>query len=68
VDFVCNSNYGDLVLLVCWLVFVVVVVVVAVLGFVLKASTVSHSTSPFFVMGFFQIGSPEPAILLISAS
>jgi hypothetical protein len=29
----------------------------AVLGFELRAYTSSHSTSPFFVMGFFEIGS-----------
>jgi hypothetical protein len=29
----------------------------AVLRFELRASTLSHSTSPFFVMGFFKIGS-----------
>jgi hypothetical protein len=29
----------------------------AVLGFELRASTLSHSTSPFFVMGFLEIGS-----------
>jgi hypothetical protein len=28
-----------------------------VLGFELRAYTLSHSTSPFFVMGFFEIGS-----------
>jgi hypothetical protein len=28
-----------------------------VLGFELRAHTLSHSTSPFFVMGFFEIGS-----------
>jgi hypothetical protein len=31
----------------------------SVLGFELRAYTLSHSTSPFFVMGFFQIGSCE---------
>jgi hypothetical protein len=32
----------------------------AVLGFELRAFTLSHSTSPIFVMGFFfKIGSPE---------
>jgi hypothetical protein len=31
----------------------------AALGFELKASTLSHSTSPLFVMGFFEIGSHE---------
>jgi hypothetical protein len=30
--------------------------VFVVLGFELKAYTLSHSTSPFFVMSFFQIG------------
>jgi hypothetical protein len=30
-----------------------------VLGLELKAYTSSHSTSPFFVMGFFKIGSHE---------
>jgi hypothetical protein len=28
-----------------------------VLGFELRAYTLSHSTSPVFVMGFFEIGS-----------
>jgi hypothetical protein len=31
----------------------------AVLGFELRAYTLSYSTSPFFVMGFFEIGSQE---------
>jgi hypothetical protein len=47
-----------------------------VLGFELRAYTLSHSTSPFFVKGFFEIGSPELfvqagfelSIFLISAS
>jgi hypothetical protein len=30
-----------------------------VLGLELRAYTLSHSTSPFFVMGFFEIGSHE---------
>jgi hypothetical protein len=30
-----------------------------VLGFELRAYTLSHSTSPFFVMGFFKISSHE---------
>jgi hypothetical protein len=30
-----------------------------VLGFELRAYTLSHSTSPTFVMGFFEIGSHE---------
>jgi hypothetical protein len=39
----------------------------AVLGFELKAYTLSHSTSSnYFVMGFFEIGSWDP--ILISAS
>jgi hypothetical protein len=29
----------------------------AVLGLELRACTLSHSTSPFFVMSFFEIGS-----------
>jgi hypothetical protein len=29
------------------------------LGFELRAYTLSHSTSPIFVMGFFEIGSRE---------
>jgi hypothetical protein len=45
------------------------------MGFEFRAYTLSHSTSPFFVMGFFKIGSLElfawagfkPEILLISA-
>jgi hypothetical protein len=37
--------------------FFVVVVVVAILGLELRAYTLSHSTSPFFVKGFFEIGS-----------
>jgi hypothetical protein len=44
--------------------------------FEVRAYTLSHSTSPFFVMGFFKIGSHklfawdwlQAAILLISAS
>jgi hypothetical protein len=31
----------------------------AVLGLELRAYTLSHSTSPFFVMGLFKIGSCE---------
>jgi hypothetical protein len=31
----------------------------AVLGFELRAYTLSHISPPFFVMGFFEIGSPE---------
>jgi hypothetical protein len=31
----------------------------AVLGFELRAFILSHSTSPFFVLGFFEIGSQE---------
>jgi hypothetical protein len=31
----------------------------AVLGFELRAYTLSYSTSPIFVMAFFEIGSPE---------
>jgi hypothetical protein len=31
----------------------------ALLGLELRAYTLSHSTSPFFVMGFFQIESHE---------
>jgi hypothetical protein len=31
----------------------------SVLGLELKAFTLSHSTSPIFVMGFFKIGSHE---------
>jgi hypothetical protein len=31
----------------------------AVLGLELRAYTLSHSTSPIFVMGFFEIGSHE---------
>jgi hypothetical protein len=30
-----------------------------ILGFELRAYTLSHSTSPIFVMGFFEIGSGE---------
>jgi hypothetical protein len=30
-----------------------------VLGFEVRAYTLSHSTSPFFVMEFFEIGSHE---------
>jgi hypothetical protein len=30
-----------------------------VLGFELRAYTLSHSTSPFFLKGFFEIGSRE---------
>jgi hypothetical protein len=30
-----------------------------VLGFELRVSTLSHSTSPLFVMGFYKIGSHE---------
>jgi hypothetical protein len=35
------------------------VFVCVVLGFELRAYTLSHSTSPFFIMGFFKIGSRE---------
>jgi hypothetical protein len=45
-----------------------------VLGFELRAFTLSHSTSPFFIKGFLEIGSGELfarliqyLILLISA-
>jgi hypothetical protein len=31
----------------------------AVLGFELRAYTLSHSTSSFFIMGFFEIGSQK---------
>jgi hypothetical protein len=31
-----------------------------VLGFELRAFTLNHSTSPIFVMGFFEIRSHEP--------
>jgi hypothetical protein len=31
----------------------------AVLGFELRAYTLSHSTSPIFVIGFFEMGSCE---------
>jgi hypothetical protein len=49
---------------------------VSVMGFKLKAYTLSHSTSPFFGMYFFKIGSHElfslgwlqTTILLISTS
>jgi hypothetical protein len=45
---------------------------VLVLGFELRACTSSHSASPFFVMGFLEIGSHElfawTAIFLSSAS
>jgi hypothetical protein len=39
---------------------------VAVLGFELRAYTLSHSTSPFFCDGFFEIGSGElfPGVLV----
>jgi hypothetical protein len=33
--------------------------VCVLLGFELRAFTLSHSTSPIFVMGFFEIGSCE---------
>jgi Na+/proline symporter len=39
--------------------FVYLFIFLAVLGFELRAYTLSHSTSPFFVMGFFEIGSCE---------
>jgi hypothetical protein len=39
--------------------FFFVVVVFAALGLELRAYILSHSTSPFFVMGFFKIGSNE---------
>jgi hypothetical protein len=35
------------------------IVLFAVLGFELRAFTLSHSTSPIFVMDFFEIGSRE---------
>jgi hypothetical protein len=31
----------------------------AILGFELRAYTLNHSTSPFFVIGFFEIGVHE---------
>jgi hypothetical protein len=50
-------------------------VIFMVQGFELRACTLSHSTSPFFVMGILEIGSFElfaqagfKLILLISAS
>jgi hypothetical protein len=56
-----------------WIVYTVFCVV---LEFELRAYTLSHSTSVFFVMGLFKIGSPklfaqdwlQTSILLISAS
>jgi hypothetical protein len=39
--------------------FVCLFVCFAVLGLELRAYTLSHSTSPIFVMDFFEIGSPE---------
>jgi hypothetical protein len=50
--------------------------VLVVLGFELRACTLSHSISPFFVLGFFKIGSQElfsqgslqTMVLLITAS
>jgi hypothetical protein len=33
--------------------------VCVVLGFELRACTLNHTTSPIFVMGFFQMRSPE---------
>jgi hypothetical protein len=45
---------------------------VTVLGLELRAYTLSHSTSPFLVKGFFKLGSPEVfaqgKYFLISAS
>jgi hypothetical protein len=39
--------------------FTVFLVFCVVLGFELWTYTLSHSTNPFFVMGFFEIGSQE---------
>jgi hypothetical protein len=38
----------------------------AVLGFGLRAYTLSHSTSPVFVKGFFEIGSQELVVQVAS--
>jgi hypothetical protein len=46
------------------------VCVCVVLGFELRAYTLSHSTSPFFVMGFFEIESHDldpPDLCLLSS-
>jgi hypothetical protein len=40
----------------------VCVCVCVVLGFELRAYTLSHSHSPFFVIFFFKIGSLEPSV------
>jgi hypothetical protein len=40
-------------------VYVFVCLFFVVLGFELRAYTLNHSTTPFFIMGFFEIGSHE---------
>jgi hypothetical protein len=36
------------------IIIIIIITIIAVLGFQLRAYTLSHSTSPFFVMVFFQ--------------
>jgi hypothetical protein len=38
-------------------IIIIIVIIFAVLGLELRAYTLSHSTSPFFVIGIFEIGS-----------
>jgi hypothetical protein len=41
------------------IIIIIIIIITAVLGLELRAYTLSHSTSPFFVMRFFKIGSLE---------
>jgi hypothetical protein len=45
------SNQAEVIFCLCFFIYF------AVLGLELKAYTLSHSTSPFFVMGFYEMGS-----------
>jgi hypothetical protein len=42
-----------------FILFYLICLFIAVLGFELRAFTLSHSTSPIFVKSFFKIGSQE---------
>jgi hypothetical protein len=43
----------------CVYLFIYLFIYLLVLGFELRAYTLSHSTSPIFAMGFFELGSQE---------
>jgi hypothetical protein len=77
--FMCRKATYFCILLLCWIWLSGITVFFfffPVLGIELRAYTLSHSTSPFFVMGFFKIriwelfcrGWPQAMILLVSAS